>query len=158
LLQQNCFEKKCRTGVLAGGAVEDAPTDRDCYKEFCSSEEGIRSNACNTDQIRLFNINESESLGPYMARYIGAKFYRGEHYYLQIDSHSEFVEDWDVKLIRDMENAPAKKPVLSTYPPDSTHNWRNTIGFRMCDSGFAESQVSASNDPCCYIITFDMIC
>lgn len=127
--------------MLAGGAVEDAPTDIDCYKEFCGSPEGIRSNACNTGQVRLFNINESESLGPYMARYIGAKFYQGEHYYLQIDSHSEFVEDWDVKLIRDMENAPAKKPVLSTYPPDSTHNWRNTIGFRMCDSGFAESQI-----------------
>lgn len=141
LLQQNCFEKKCRTGVLKGGIVEDGPTDIDCYVEFCKSPEGIKSNACHTGQVRLFNINESESLGPYMARYIGAKFYRGEHYYLQIDSHSEFVEGWDEKLIHNMEIAPAKKPVLSTYPPDSTHNWRNTIGFRMCDSGFADSQI-----------------
>ena len=85
LLQQNCFEKKCRTGVLVGGKVEDMSTDMDCYVEFCKSPEGVRSNACNTGQIRLFNVNESESLGPYMARYLGAKFYRGEQYYLQID-------------------------------------------------------------------------
>ena len=26
--------------------------------------------------------------GLYMARYLGGKFYRGEQYYLQIDSHS----------------------------------------------------------------------
>jgi hypothetical protein len=109
LFQQNCFGPKCRTGVLKGGIVEDAPPDDDCYKLFCESEEGIRSNACNTDQIRLFNVNESESLGPYMARYLGAKFYRGENYYLQIDSHSEFVKDWDEKLIDMIHKAPAKK-------------------------------------------------
>ena len=40
LLQQNCFEKKCRTGVLVGGKVDDMDTDVDCYKEFCKSPEG----------------------------------------------------------------------------------------------------------------------
>lgn len=109
LFQQNCFEKTCRTGVLKGGVVEDMSTDVDCYKEFCASKEGIKSGACLDDRIRLFNVNESESLGPYMARYLGAKFYRGEQYYLQIDSHSEFVKNWDSKLIKMVENAPAKK-------------------------------------------------
>ena len=141
LLQQNCFEKTCRTGVLVGGKVEDMAADVDCYKEFCKSPEGQRSNACNTGQIRLFNVNESESLGPYMARYLGGKFYQGEQYYLQIDSHSEFVKDWDAKLIKMVEDAPAKKPVISTYPPDSTFVWKDTIGFRMCDSEFAAAQI-----------------
>lgn len=76
LLQQNCFLQTCRTGVLVGGKVENMGPDVDCYKEFCKSPEGQRSGACNTGQIRLFNVNESESLGPYMARYLGAKFYR----------------------------------------------------------------------------------
>lgn len=108
LFQQNCF-RNCRTGVLAGGVVEDAPPDDDCYELFCKSAEGIASNACNTGQVRLFNVNESESLGPYMARYLGAKFYQGENYYLQIDSHSEFVSHWDAKLIDMVNKAPAKK-------------------------------------------------
>ena len=32
--------------------------------------------------------------------FLGAKFYRGEQYYLQIDSHSQFIPDWDEKLIQ----------------------------------------------------------
>ena len=98
IFQQNCFEEKCRTGVLEGGKVEEAGTDMNCYTEFCNSDEGIKSNACNTGQIRLFNVNESQSLGPYMARYVSGKMYQGEQYYLQIDSHSEFVQDWDLKV------------------------------------------------------------
>ena len=100
MFQQNCFGPRCRTGVLKGGKVEDAGPDMDCYVEFCKSPEGQRSNACTNGHVHLFNVNESESLGPYMARYLGAKFYRGEQYYLQIDSHSEFVENWDEKLIK----------------------------------------------------------
>ena len=141
LLQQNCFEKVCRTGVLVGGLVEDTSTDVDCYIEFCKSDEGINSGACNDGRVRLFNVNESESLGPYMARYLGSKFYRGEEYYLQIDSHSEFVEDWDAKLIEMIHQAEAKKPVISTYPPDSQMKWQNSIGYRMCDSEFATAQI-----------------
>jgi hypothetical protein len=76
-----------------------------------------------------------------MARYLGAKFYRGEQYYLQIDSHSEFVKDWDKKLIKMVEDAPARLPVISTYPPDSTSNWKDSIGYRMCDSEFAKAQI-----------------
>jgi [Skp1-protein]-hydroxyproline N-acetylglucosaminyltransferase len=141
MFQQNCFGPKCRTGVLVGGRVEEAGPDLDCYKEFCASAEAERTQACVRGQVRLFNVNESESLGPYMARYLGAKFYRGEQYYLQIDSHSEFVSDWDNKLIDMMKAAPAEKPVISTYPPDSTQNWKNTVGFRMCDSEFASAQI-----------------
>jgi [Skp1-protein]-hydroxyproline N-acetylglucosaminyltransferase len=141
LLQQNCFEDHCRTGVLKGGVVETVGADDDCYKLFCASPEGVRSGACLSGQVRLFNVNESESLGPYMARYLGAKFYRGENYYLQIDSHSEFVNKWDTKLIHMVETAEAQKPVISSYPPDSTFNWKDSIGFRMCDSEFAKAQI-----------------
>jgi hypothetical protein len=141
MFQQNCFGPRCRTGVLKGGIVEDAGPDPDCYVEFCASEEGIRSNACKNGNVHLFNVNESESLGPYMARYLGAKFYRGEQYYLQIDSHSEFIKDWDYHLIKMVNDAPAEKPVISTYPPDSTMKWRGTTGYRMCDSEFARAQI-----------------
>jgi hypothetical protein len=141
LFQQNCFGPKCRTGVLVGGKVEDAGPDVNCYIEFCKSPEGQRSNACNNGNVRLFNVNESESLGPYMARYLGSKFYRGEQYYLQIDSHSEFTKHWDSKLIKMIHDAPALKPVISTYPPDSTMNWRDSIGYRICDSMFATALI-----------------
>lgn len=125
LFQQNCFGPVCRTGVLVGGKVDYAGADDDCYEKFCASEEGVRSGACGTDRIRLFNVNESESLGPYMARYVcpwhrlvliyvrrymGAKFYGGEEYYLQIDSHSEFIRGWDDRLVEMVVNAPGLRP------------------------------------------------
>lgn len=141
LFQQNCFGPKCRTGVLVGGKVEDAGPDVDCYVDFCASKEGIDSNACNNGHVRLFNVNESESLGPYMARYLGTKFYGGEQYYLQIDSHSEFVQNWDKKLIKMVVDAPAAKPVISTYPPGQDHKWRDSIGWRLCNAGFATSDI-----------------
>jgi Glycosyltransferase (GlcNAc) len=53
-------------------------------------------------------------------RYLGAKFYSGEQYYLQIDSHSEFIHGWDEALIKMVVEAPAKKAVISAYPPGST--------------------------------------
>ena len=141
LFQQNCFEKVCRTGVLKGGIIENAETDINCYTDFCNSNEGIRSNACNTGQIKLFNVNESESLGPYMARYLAVKFYQGEQYYLQIDSHSEFVSNWDDKLIKMVDDAPAEKPIISCYPPGQSDSWQDSIGYRICDSEFAASQI-----------------
>lgn len=143
LFQQNCFEKTCTTGVLENGDIEDTGTDVDCFDEFCNSEEGISVGACVNNQVRLFNVNESESLGPYMARYFGAKFYRGEQYYLQIDSHSEFVRNWDSKLINMIHLAPAAKPVISTYPPAPDHSghWKDSVGNKICDSSFASSQI-----------------
>ena len=57
------------------------------HTEFCNGEMG---KYC--DRLRVLRINESESLGPAMARYFSSKLYYGESYYLQIDSHSFFAE------------------------------------------------------------------
>jgi hypothetical protein len=51
------------------------------------------------------------------------------------------VKNWDEKLIKMVQDAPAENPVISTYPPDSTMNWRDTTGMRICDSEFASSQI-----------------
>lgn len=120
-----CILPLCRSYLIWSDAVQG--TDVDCYEEFCKSPEGQRSDACNNGHVRLFNVNESESLGPYMARYLGGKFYRGEQYYLQIDSHSEFIQDWDAHLIQMVKDAPAEKPVISTYPPDSSMKWQVSL-------------------------------
>mmetsp|Transcript_8298 Transcript_8298/g.8456 ORF Transcript_8298/g.8456 Transcript_8298/m.8456 type:complete len:518 (-) Transcript_8298:108-1661(-) len=148
IIQQNCFEESCP------GTETDSPTirqpqeiykqeksDIDCYKEFCESYEGKKSNACHTGQVQVLSINESEALGPYMGRYFGAKFYRGEQYYLQLDSHSEFVDHWDEKLVHMLRTAPADKPIISSYPPGPQEQWMNSIGLRMCDSSFAEYDI-----------------
>ncbi len=39
-----------------------------------------------------------------------------QEYYLQIDSHMRFLQDWDELLIQQLNSCPSQKPVLSTYP------------------------------------------
>jgi len=81
LVQQNCYEH-CRSGVLEGLKVVDVGPDPDCKQLFCDTEVSsvippflshhfpqLGKPICARDQIRLFNINESESLGPYMGRF-----------------------------------------------------------------------------------------
>jgi Glycosyltransferase (GlcNAc) len=43
------------------------------------------------------------------------KLYGGETWYLQLDSHHRFIQDWDAKLIEQAACTGAAKPVLSTY-------------------------------------------
>lgn len=45
---------------------------------------------CN--HLRVLRINESESLGPAMARFFASKLWHGEAFYMQIDAHMFFAE------------------------------------------------------------------
>lgn len=45
-------------------------------------------------------------------------YFEGDaEYTMQLDAHMRFVQDWDVKLINMMNQAPSKKPIISHYCP-----------------------------------------
>jgi len=137
LTQQNC-EKDCISGVLAGPKTfEKVDPDEDCYAVFCAGKWG---DACDDGRVRVLKINETESLGPYFARFLGSKLWDGEEYYMQIDSHMTFADNWDVKSIEMLREAPSEKPALTTYPPPETSKFRG-IGTRICDPFFANSDI-----------------
>jgi len=50
--------------------------------------------ALGREQVRLARIPLMDSKGPCYARYVGAQLYRGETYYLQLDSHMTMVPRW----------------------------------------------------------------
>eukprot|EP00978_Attheya_sp_CCMP212_P014645 scaffold37446_cov48-Attheya_sp.AAC.1 len=79
MVQQNC-EENCRSGILDGGKIEDVEPDEDCHKVFC---EGVGKKYCDAGQVRALHINETESLGPYAARYLASKLWNGEQWYMQ---------------------------------------------------------------------------
>lgn len=63
------------------------------------------------------------NIGLQLSRHIANSFYRNEDYYLQIDSHMRFVQDWDIKLIamhRFYVRMGIPKPMISMYPPTYT--------------------------------------
>jgi Glycosyltransferase (GlcNAc) len=83
LVQQNCHAN-CRSGILVGGGTEEVPPDEDCKKAFCESESG--KELCAKGHIRVLEIDEPESLGPYAARYFASKLWYGENWFMQTDA------------------------------------------------------------------------
>ena len=71
-------------------------------------------------QIRYEESIAPNNIGLQKARYIANELYDGEDYYLQIDSHMRFVQDWDVKVIKMIEGYildGIENPLITMYPP-----------------------------------------
>jgi len=70
--------------------------------------------------IKVIRIPYNEAKGPTYARYLCSTLWNGEEYYLQIDSHTSFVKNWDEKCINMINEIQtmgmSNKPVLSHYP------------------------------------------
>ena len=71
---------------------------------------------CPENQVRLLVHPHTSARGPVYARYIiYNKLYKNERFYLQIDSHTRFVQNWDEQLIN-MLCSLQENSVISTYP------------------------------------------
>lgn len=80
-------------------------------------------------KIDKYHYTQSEGLG--WARAKTNALYSGEDYTLQIDSHHRFVQDWDVIVLEDFNQAlkMSEKPIITTYcapfdpnqPPETWH-------------------------------------
>lgn len=70
------------------------------------------------DRLRIDRIDVEDSLGPIYARARCERLLEEEDYYLQIDCHSRFFQDWDEKLITEFRLSQSLSPkcVLSHYP------------------------------------------
>jgi len=133
LVQQNCYDH-CHSGVQAQGGTVSIPPDDDCYDIFCKAHPSYCQN------VRLLPMTENESLGPYAARFFASKLWWGESWYMQIDAHTLFVQNWDSSSIDMLHQAPSEKPVISHYPPG--HKMDLTAqalkpGGRLCGPTFA---------------------
>jgi hypothetical protein len=64
-------------------------------------------------QFRVRDVDSCDSRGPCWARAELMKLWDGEQWYLQLDSHHRFAEDWDETLIRQSALTGSKQPVLS---------------------------------------------
>jgi len=67
--------------------------------------------------IRVLLVKATDSGGVCWARSMGYKFWDGEDYVLQTDSHMRFAEHWDVKMLRQLASCGSSKSLLTTYPP-----------------------------------------
>jgi [Skp1-protein]-hydroxyproline N-acetylglucosaminyltransferase len=103
-------EFPCR--VYVGICQQNSEGDLDCL----SSQEGTIP----LGQIRILRLDSKEARGPTYARErISTELARDETYFLQVDSHTRWVQGWDTKLIEmgdKLESLGVDKWVLSHYP------------------------------------------
>ena len=66
------------------------------------------------DRVEIISLDYTQAKGPTHARYLIQQEWKGEQYYLQIDSHTRFVKDWDTKLRNELSMLP-KLSCLSNY-------------------------------------------
>jgi [Skp1-protein]-hydroxyproline N-acetylglucosaminyltransferase len=159
IVMQNCFgiddivtnhTYQCYTGVQVVGTdeksgrpitkVSETTPDLNGVLQFCSDP--LYQTYCQKGHIRLLSVHESESLGPAIARYFASKLWGGETYFIQVDSHLEFTNEWDALYINELKvtsNYPLS--VLSMYPPGFGHVAGETPGTRLCTCEFSKSDV-----------------
>ena len=96
--------------MYVGICQQNAPEDDDCMDEVLEPF---------TKNIRIVRISHFNAQGPMYARaVIEQSLYLGEMFYLQIDSHMLFVQDWDEICIHQLAMCPSERPILTTYPND----------------------------------------
>jgi len=69
-------------------------------------------------EVQHIRYDYREAKGVCWARKMCQSYYNGEDYYMQIDSHILFVENWDKLLLQDHKNALdyGRKAILTAYP------------------------------------------
>ena len=109
--------------VFVGLCIQNDDSDEPC---LLSSENTINYR----NNVRTIYLNHYEAKGPTWARYLCTTLMKNEDYFFQIDSHTLFDKNWDVKciqMIKDIKkNTASTDAVISHYPP-SYEDYKNPI-------------------------------
>jgi len=77
------------------------------------------------DNLKIIEKQAPDGIGVGRSRNIANSLYDGQDYYLQVDSHTRFKENWDDFLISEIkryQEEEIKKPLLTTYPGTYRYN------------------------------------
>ena len=86
------------------------------------------------DNVKYATSRAPENIGLGIGRALAHQFYNGEDYYLQCDSHTRFIQNWDEVVLNSALNYQIDgitKPLLTMYPanywyPTTTSNFIQT--------------------------------
>jgi hypothetical protein len=98
----------------------------------------------NDDCFRIIAVDWRESKGACWARSEVLKLWRGEEWFLQVDSHCRFAWDWDAKLLDEVRQTESTKPILSTYASPFTPGGDEVLvdgPLQMAFQGFTEDGI-----------------
>ena len=67
------------------------------------------------EPFRILDVPWQQSRGACWARAEVMKLWQGEDWFLQVDSHCRFAQDWDAILLKSVAETGSENPILSTY-------------------------------------------
>jgi len=121
------LEMKIFVSIAAYRDPELVPTIEDCLGKARHPDD-LRFGICwqHTDdetlppdfqgpRFRIIDVPWHESKGACWARAEVMNLWDGEDFFLQLDSHHRFVQDWDARLLRMSELSGVNKPLLTSY-------------------------------------------
>eukprot|EP01038_Epipyxis_sp_PR26KG_P013764 gene13764-18460_t len=116
---KNIFSKAKYPDRIFVGIVEQIQTEEDrfaCIQDYCKSYGG---SACpHLAQIKKLELTHQDARGPQYARFMQQSLMKNEEFCLQIDSHTDFVQDWDIQTTEMWGNINNEYAILSTALPD----------------------------------------
>lgn len=132
---RDMFDKAAKPERVVVGICEQNAAD--------PNESCLPTNFKWNSNVRRLTIPHKEAKGPCYARYLCSTLYRGETYYMQIDSHTTFVPQWDEKVIKEHGDTPnPHKAVLTGYPHDSSNHGLDEQSVPiLCDAKFNDAGI-----------------
>ena len=69
---------------------------------------------------RVRILKRREARGPAWARFLASTLWEQQDYFMQIDSHTSFIRDWDERIISMFDKLP-RRSVITCYPPGENY-------------------------------------
>lgn len=174
LTLKSIFEKaKNPDKVVVGLAEQNAAEDKFCLEEYCNTfgiktvkREEIRADMTKVEasmkerekcprynQVRLVAFHDINAKGPMYARAMVRKVLGNEEFCMQVDAHTEFVQDWDEILKEEWKKTENEFAIISTLPAAAAHKNQFEHGGdkagmvpRQCQVTYRENGFPVSNN------------
>lgn len=114
------YPERLRVGVI--DQIEPNGIDPSCAipRKPCTGTIASTEAVClYQNQIDVYELEASLSVGNIFARHLANRLYRGEYYVLQIDSKTTtFIQDWDTHLVNQIVATQNEMAVITTFLSD----------------------------------------
>ena len=112
LFRKAKYPSRVSVGVIDYTHTEDDTSD--CVRDFCK----VMGRGCEVlkPQIQMIVVSFLDARGPGFARYLQDSLLRDQEFCLQVDAHTDFVQDWDVDAIATWRKLDNEYGILSGQP------------------------------------------
>jgi hypothetical protein len=91
-MYSNAYEPKL---VHVGIVQQNSVGDVDCLENYCQLMSEEKKN-CFRENISVIKMKAEDTRGVVPTRFLVSTLFEGEEFFLQIDSHTIFIEDWSL--------------------------------------------------------------